>query len=186
MLLTLACVTRSKQCEQCVCSCYFRPLLSSGTKVGQGTRLGQGTKAGQASASTQARSSGAHSADGGLQTGCGGLINTQSFMVDKRGYKEEGKGLKAASSQLLAVREAFAGDDVVEQFEREKAELEAQETVDDTPVNLPGTVIGIALVHTEYDKGYCLQRTPLYIIQTLAVCLRIPLAQKTCLLSGGS
>ena len=67
-----------------------------------------------------------------------GLIDTSSFMVDRRN-QQEGSGFKAASKQLLAVREAFAGDNVVEEFEREKAEVEAREMVDDTPVTLPGT-----------------------------------------------
>jgi U3 small nucleolar RNA-associated protein 14 len=57
-------------------------------------------------------------------------------MVDRR----EGSGLEVASKQLLVVREAFAGDNVVEEFAREKAEVEARETVDDTPIVLPGTV----------------------------------------------
>ena len=60
-------------------------------------------------------------------------------MVDKREGVAGQKGLKATSKQLLAVREAFAGDNVVEEFEREKAVLEAREMEDDTPLVLPGT-----------------------------------------------
>ena len=62
-----------------------------------------------------------------------GVIDTGSFIV-----AEGGEGLGVASKQLLAVREAFAGDNVVEEFEREKAELESRETQVDAPVILPG------------------------------------------------
>lgn len=68
----------------------------------------------------------------GLQ-GSRGVIDTGSYIV-----AEGGEGLGAASKQLLAVREAFAGDNVVEEFEREKAELESREMQVDAPVILPG------------------------------------------------
>ena len=73
----------------------------------------------------------------GSGSGAGKVIDTSSFM--KSGEEDKGR-LGAASDQLLAVREAFAGDNVVEEFEREKAELEAQELAKDEPVVLPGTV----------------------------------------------
>lgn len=66
------------------------------------------------------------------------MIDTSSYMVSQQ-QERAGEGLGAASEQLLAVREAFAGDNVMEEFEREKAELEAQEMAKDMPVVLPGT-----------------------------------------------
>ena len=66
-------------------------------------------------------------------------IDTTSFMLDTR---DAGRGdLGVASKQLLAVQEAFSGDNVVEEFEKEKAELEAKGTVDDTPSVMPGTLM---------------------------------------------
>lgn len=56
-------------------------------------------------------------------------------MVDKKGG---GGGLGRASEQLLAIREAFAGDDVMGEFEQEKAELEAEENAEETTGDMPG------------------------------------------------
>lgn len=82
---------------------------------------------------------GAKKSDAG---GEGGLIDTSSYMVAQRNGDGEERGrLGAASDQLLAVREAFSGDNVVEEFEREKAEIEAREMAEDVPVVLPGIYI---------------------------------------------
>ena len=76
-----------------------------------------------------------------------GHIDTSSFLVSNMA---NGKGqLGPASDQLLAVREAFSGDNVVEQFEREKAELEAQEMIEDSPTVLPG----LYPTHLQYLMG---------------------------------
>ena len=66
----------------------------------------------------------------------------------KNARKNEGVGdLGRASKQLLSIREAFAGDDVVEEFQREKEELERQDDVSDIPAALPGIVVWL-LPHT--------------------------------------
>ena len=85
-----------------------------------------------------------------------GCIDTDSFMVESR-EREGGRGLKRASEQLLSIKEAFSGDNVVEEFQKEKEELEAKEIEKDTPVVLPGILIfcilpvycGILLLYTD-------------------------------------
>ncbi len=80
------------------------------------------------------------------------IDTTTSFAVRDSG------GLGAASRQLLAVREAFSGDNVVQDFEREKAELEEQQTEKDAPTALPGMLLLLLFV--------CL-----FVVVVIVVCL---------------
>ena len=52
-----------------------------------------------------------------------------------------GGGLRGASEQLLAVQEAFAGDDVVENFSREKEEEVKKSQPKDIDLTLPGMCV---------------------------------------------
>ena len=64
-------------------------------------------------------------------------VRTGKAGVGRRKSEVE-EGLGRASKQLLSIREAFAGDDVVEEFEKEKEELEKKATMTDAPTALPG------------------------------------------------
>lgn len=74
------------------------------------------------------------------------IVSTSFIKMDVRTGKagvgrrksEVEEGLGRASKQLLSIREAFAGDDVVEEFEKEKEELEKKATMTDAPTALPG------------------------------------------------
>ena len=67
-------------------------------------------------------------------------IDTSAFISDG----SRGVSLGRASEQLLAVREAFAADNVEEEFGKEKAELEAQKITTDTSIAMPGGLCACA------------------------------------------
>ena len=66
-------------------------------------------------------------------------IDTGEFLSTESREEGEGSSLEQASQQLLAVQEAFAGDDVVEQFVKEKEELLEESRPKEIDLTLPGT-----------------------------------------------
>lgn len=66
-------------------------------------------------------------------------IDTSEFLLTEP-VEEEDTDLQQASRQLLAVQEAFAADDVVDEFMTEKKKLEDESKPKLVDLTLPGTV----------------------------------------------
>ena len=76
-------------------------------------------------------------------------IDTSAFLLAE-GEEESGRvSLGMASEHLLNVQEAFAGDDVVEAFEREKEEEVEKGRPKEVDLTLPGNTLSVELLFTE-------------------------------------
>ena len=72
-------------------------------------------------------------------------IDTSAFLLAE-GEEESGRvSLGMASEHLLNVQEAFAGDDVVEAFEREKEEEVEKGRPKEVDLALPGNTLPVEL-----------------------------------------
>ena len=82
-------------------------------------------------------------------------IDPSLYLLASGGPGAGGGGLRGASEQLLAVQEAFAGDDVVENFSREKEEEVKKSLPKDIDLTLPGMCVYMFSVSREMSVTVC-------------------------------
>ena len=73
-----------------------------------------------------------------------GHIDTSLFM--NSGGGGDRRDLGKASQHLMPIMEAFSADNVVEEFEKEKAELEEEKTTTDTSDAMPGWLVCVCCI----------------------------------------